>query len=166
MLLAATKKNMALPGPGSHEIPGLKVQSFNTVARGEIYPEWREDRITPMRDLGVPGPGTYSPDDHKPIAGFKLKLDQPMTKQYETWESMTQVLSPPGPHSYTPKAISNLKKGVIIGTELRHEEKGSFINSPAPNRYKPLGEFDYKNPTVQGTLGKKPKFAYGIKAAI
>ena len=38
------------------------------------------------------------------------------------------------------------------------------MNAPAPNRYKILGDFDFKDTTdTKNTTGKLPKFAFGIK---
>jgi hypothetical protein len=36
---------------------------------------------------------------------------------------------------------------MTIGGSLRYEENGSFMNSPAPNRYKMVGDFDFKDPS-------------------
>ena len=48
----------------------------------------------------------------------------------------------------------------------RSELKGSYMLSPAPNKYRPLGDFDFKNPNDPDSLGKSPKFAYGTKKDI
>ena len=54
--------------------------------------------------------------------------------------------TPIGPQTYSPK-IDELKKGIKIGDSKRHEERGTFILSPAPNRYNLLGDFDFKDPS-------------------
>lgn len=47
------------------------------------------------------------------------------------------------------------------------EDTESYF-TPAPNRYKILGDFDYVDPLDPKKLpgGKKPKFAYGMKTLI
>jgi hypothetical protein len=54
-----------------------------------------------------------------------------------------------------------------MGSAVRNEIKGSYELSPAPNRYKMLGDFDFRDPTdTKNSLGKVPKFAFGIKPQV
>lgn len=77
---------------------------------------------------------------------------------------MTDIKNPVGPHSYTPQGHPDWHRGVVIGTSRRHEETGSFVASPAPNRYQTLGDFDFRDPAdLKNSVGKVPKFAFGIK---
>jgi len=72
-----------------------------------------------------------------------------------------------GPNTYDPEGHPDWHRGIKIGNSLRHEEKGTFMLSPAPSRYRALGEFDFRDPAdLKNTLGKIPKFAFGIKPAM
>ena len=65
--------------------------------------------------------------------------------------------------TYNPKG-PELNKGQRFATGVRQQEKGTFMNSPAPNRYQVYGDFDFKDPNdPKNTCGKTPKFAFGIK---
>ena len=70
-LLAAVKRNRN-PGPGTHEFIGLHTHTYNKILRGEAEPKYPEDKSVPIVDNGVPGPGAYDPDDHKPVPNFKI----------------------------------------------------------------------------------------------
>lgn len=60
-----------------------------------------------------------------------------------------------------------LGKGLKIGTEPRlRDQSSSALKTPAPNHYKILGDFDFENPNDPESIGKKPKFAFGLKTEI
>lgn len=49
---------------------------------------------------------------------------------------------------------------------VRKEDK-TFINVPGPAKYKILGDFNFRDPNMtEGSTGKLPKFAFGIKPVI
>jgi len=79
------------PGPGAHEYNSLHTHTFNRVLRGEMEAKYPEDKSVPIVDNGVPGPGTYEPDDHLPVPNFKISKRSPQTKQYKEWEENTAV---------------------------------------------------------------------------
>lgn len=91
------------PGPGTHEHIGLHTHSFNKVLRGEMEPKYPEDKSVPIVDNGVPGPGTYDPNDHLPVPNFKISQASPSTKQYKEWEENTSIKNPVGPNTYYPQ---------------------------------------------------------------
>ena len=51
----------------------MKTHTHNSVFKGELEPEFNDERIAPLRDNGIPGPGTYVPDDHRIIQVIKIK---------------------------------------------------------------------------------------------
>lgn len=164
--MAAISRNRN-PGPGTHEHIGLRTHTFNKILRGEMEPKYADDKSVPIVDNGVPGPGNYDPDDHLPIPNFKISQPSPTTKQYEIHQESTMVKNPVGPNTYNPRGPTDWKKGIVFGNSLRHEDKGSHLMSPAPNRYKLIGDFDLKDPAdPKNSLGKHPKFAFGIKPAM
>jgi hypothetical protein len=79
MLIGASRNRV--PGPGTYELPGMAVHTYNRVYRGEIEPEYRENKITSSKTLNVPGPGAYSTPDKKgePL-NLKIMSPQEMTK--------------------------------------------------------------------------------------
>lgn len=85
------------PGPGTHEFISLKTHTFNKVLRGELEPQYADDKCPPVVDNGVPGPGTYEGKDQLPIPNFKISQASPLTKQYQLWQESTGVKSPVGP---------------------------------------------------------------------
>ncbi len=97
-------------------------------------PKYPEDKSVPVLDNGVPGPGQYNPKDSLPVPNFKISKASPTTKQYKDWKDKTEVKQPVGPQTYNPTG-NQYSKGIKIGNSDRYEERGSFIHSPAPNRY-------------------------------
>lgn len=165
-MLKAVLKNRN-PGPGTHEFIGLHTHTYNRILRGDIDPPYMDDKAVPVIDNLVPGPGTYDPNDHLPVPNFKISQPLPETKQHKEWQEMTEIKEPVGPQTYMPVGHPDWQKGVKIGASLRHEETGTFVAAPAPNRYQVLGDFDFRDPAdLKNTLGKVPKFAFGIKGPI
>ena len=154
------------PGPGTHEIYGMRTHTFNKVHLGEREPDYVDDKSVPIIDNGVPGPGAYKPNDGLPIPSFKISKRSPRTKQFKDWKEMTEIKNPPGPMTYKPE-VSGWSKGTKIATSQRGDDKGSFMNSPAPNRYRLLGDFDFKDPlNPKDSLGKNYRAYLGIKPQI
>ena len=58
------------------------------------------------------------------------------------------------------------QKGTRFGHAERQEENTSNKYCPAPDRYKILGDFDFKDLNDPNSIGKVPKFAYRIKPII
>ena len=114
------------PGPGSHEYDSLKTHTFNKVLRGEMEPNYADDKCPPVVDNGVPGPGTHDPKEQIAVPNFKISQASPLTKQYQLWEEATAVKSPVGPQTYHPMGHPDWQKGMIMGSSVRTEEKGSF----------------------------------------
>jgi hypothetical protein len=104
----------------------LKTHTFNKVLRGELEPQYADDKCPPVIDNGVPGPGTYDGKDGLPVPNFKISQASPLTKQYQLWQESTAVKSPVGPQTYDPSGQAEWEKGMTIGTSVRTEEKGSF----------------------------------------
>lgn len=149
-----------VPGPGDYEdLRGMsRIKSFNQVYRGEIEPEYRDDRIAKkLVDLDVPGPGTYDLIDRTPSPSARITVASPKTKQYMNWKESRGDLQPPSPVTYEP-SVDKLKRGVKIGSEGRG---GSLVKRdivPAPNAYHPVSEFE--------AIGEHPKFAQGYKFTV
>lgn len=152
------------PGPGQYEHTGIHSHTFNRALKGEIEQKYADDKSVPIVDNGVPGPGRYDPDDHLPVPNFKISQPSPRTKQYMQWDEATSVKEKIGPQSYRPKGHRDWHRGIKVGNSLRYEEKGTFMASPAPNRYRVMGDFDFRDPAdFKNGVGKIPKFAFGIK---
>ena len=122
-----------------------RVQTFNQVFRGEIEPEYRDDRLTKkLVDLDVPGPGAYDLIDRTPSPSAKITVPSPKTKQYLNWKESKGDLQPPGPVTYEPSR-DKLRRGVRIGTEGKGKDRGSSLMKrdivPAPNAYSPVSDF-------------------------
>lgn len=127
----------------------------------------QNDKSVPVIDQLVPGAGTYDPNDALPVPNFKISTALPETKQHKEWVENTQIKKPVGPNSYTPVGHPDWRAGVKIGNSNRHEETGTFVKSPSPNRYQILGDFDFRDPTnADRTTGKVPKFAFGINLPV
>jgi hypothetical protein len=75
----------------------MKVKTFNTVFRGELEPEYREDRIMTVNDIKVPGPGAYDIKVKKDPSILKISAPTPKTKQYQDWVELAHVKVPIGP---------------------------------------------------------------------
>jgi hypothetical protein len=141
----------------------MNPRTFNRTLRGELSPRVPDDKSVPIVDNLVPGPGTHDPNYDQAVPNFKICSRSPRTKQFLQWESETAVKSPVGPQTYTPNG-PGLEKGVRFNQSLRQDEKGTFMQAPAPNRYKVLGDFDFKDQTdTKNSVGKIPKFAFGNK---
>ena len=95
--------------------------------------------------MKVPGPGAYDVPVKKDPSILKITVPTPRTKQYHDWVELAHVKVPIGPETYNPTG-GELKKGVKMTQAGRSELKGSYMLSPAPNKYKLLGDFDFKNP--------------------
>lgn len=122
------------------------------------------DKAVPLFMNGVPGPGAYDADDHHPIPKFKICQPSPATDQYKKWQENTAIKQHVGPQTYDPIGHPDWQKGTKMGSAVRNEVQGTYELSPAPNRYKMLGDFDFRDPTdTKNSLGKVPKFAFGIK---
>lgn len=106
------------PGPGQYERHGMLSHTFNRVHKGELEARYAEDKSVPIIDNGVPGPGNYDPNDHKPVPNFKISDPTPKTEQYRRWDESTSVKHPVGPMTYNPKA-QQLIKGVKFSTQVR-----------------------------------------------
>ena len=71
------------------------------------------------------------------------------------------------PTSYHPVEPQAPVRGPIIGTSERAEEITTSRHTPAPNLYKIIGDFDFRDPSsLDRGSGKLAKFAYGMKPLI
>jgi len=58
-------------------------------------------------------------------------------------------------------------KGVKMSTSVRRDEVSFGKDTPAPNKYYIVGDFDFRDPNnLNDKVGKLPKFAFGIKPVI
>ncbi len=157
-ILANVSKNKN-PGPGAHNIkdPDASKPALNATMG---HPE----KAKPLFDNGVPGAGTYDIEDHKKIPSFKICQPSKLNEKQELL--LKQKAAAIGPNHYNP-TYPGKQKGTIIGNAERQEDAAASMNTPAPNRYVILGDFDFRDPNnLNDKSGKIPKFAFGIKTMV
>lgn len=58
-MIAVNADKNKVPGPGAHEHIGMRPHTFNRALRGEMELHVPDDKLIPIPDYGVPGPGAY-----------------------------------------------------------------------------------------------------------
>lgn len=71
-VIAVSAARNRVPGPGAHEHQGMRPHTFNRAFRGEMSLSVPNDKLMPVLENGVPGPGAYNPDPKESIPSTKI----------------------------------------------------------------------------------------------
>ena len=127
----------------------------------------KPSKSKPLPSNGVPGPGAYSNDLSLRVPSFKICNATSLNDKQELLLKEQQSRPQVCPTSYNPVEPQAPVRGARIGTSERAEEFTTSRFTPAPNLYKIIGDFDFRDPSsLDRGSGKLAKFAYGIKTII